>query len=483
VVAGLPVALAVFDLLADYLGGAGRGRVRDDGGYFGPRWGTLYPTSLAAGPRGAGPQATVTALVADGTRVVPGDAVLRLSGDAVVLLGGGADDTQLRHPPVGDRLRHQGMGRCPGRHRGRGQGHAHRRCPACGRLRSTRCGAAAARTTAWHSATPRSSRTTTSRRRAVVATAVRAVRAAARPRAGDRGRVRLRRPGPRGARGWGARFILLDNMPVPTLREAVAAARAYDGVRLEASGGLRLANAREVAVHRRRLPVGRRPDPTPRARSTWASTTAARPSSTAATSAAGRSSSRPSSTSATSVCRQVFVPGSSTSHESRRKPAPRRSAEMSAAAETRRRPSFGSWPGSKRPWGIVMHHVAEHVARGVEQGARRSPTAPRDRWPREYVVVDGRVRGVFADVSAPGALACPRACARPPATAATTTATPPPRLAHRADRDAHRPLAPGGGPGPDVAHAPVPGRAPRPRGTAVRRGQTRAILTWSARDV
>jgi nicotinate-nucleotide pyrophosphorylase (carboxylating) len=45
----------------------------------------------------------------------------------------------------------------------------------------------------------------------------------------------------------GARFILLDNMPVPILREAVAVARAYDGVRLEASGGLRLANAREVA--------------------------------------------------------------------------------------------------------------------------------------------------------------------------------------------------------------------------------------------
>jgi hypothetical protein len=45
----------------------------------------------------------------------------------------------------------------------------------------------------------------------------------------------------------GARFILLDNMPVPVLREAVAEARRYAGVRLEASGGLRLANAREVA--------------------------------------------------------------------------------------------------------------------------------------------------------------------------------------------------------------------------------------------
>ena len=46
----------------------------------------------------------------------------------------------------------------------------------------------------------------------------------------------------------GARFLLLDNMGLGELREAVAAARAHaDGVRLEASGGLRLTNAREVA--------------------------------------------------------------------------------------------------------------------------------------------------------------------------------------------------------------------------------------------
>jgi nicotinate-nucleotide pyrophosphorylase (carboxylating) len=45
----------------------------------------------------------------------------------------------------------------------------------------------------------------------------------------------------------GARFLLLDNMPPGSLREAVAVARGYDGVRLEASGGLRLSNAREVA--------------------------------------------------------------------------------------------------------------------------------------------------------------------------------------------------------------------------------------------
>ena len=45
----------------------------------------------------------------------------------------------------------------------------------------------------------------------------------------------------------GAHFLLLDNMPLSSLREAVAVAREYYGVRLEASGGLRLANAREVA--------------------------------------------------------------------------------------------------------------------------------------------------------------------------------------------------------------------------------------------
>jgi nicotinate-nucleotide pyrophosphorylase (carboxylating) len=46
----------------------------------------------------------------------------------------------------------------------------------------------------------------------------------------------------------GARFILLDNMPAETMREAVAEARRHDGTRLEASGGLRLAVAREVAL-------------------------------------------------------------------------------------------------------------------------------------------------------------------------------------------------------------------------------------------
>jgi nicotinate-nucleotide pyrophosphorylase (carboxylating) len=45
----------------------------------------------------------------------------------------------------------------------------------------------------------------------------------------------------------GARFILLDNMDLADLGAAVEIARRYDGVLLEASGGLRLETAREVA--------------------------------------------------------------------------------------------------------------------------------------------------------------------------------------------------------------------------------------------
>lgn len=45
----------------------------------------------------------------------------------------------------------------------------------------------------------------------------------------------------------GAGLILLDNMNLADMREAVVLARGYPGVGLEASGGLRLENARAVA--------------------------------------------------------------------------------------------------------------------------------------------------------------------------------------------------------------------------------------------
>jgi nicotinate-nucleotide pyrophosphorylase (carboxylating) len=51
----------------------------------------------------------------------------------------------------------------------------------------------------------------------------------------------------REALGAGAGLILLDNMGLGDLRAAVAMARGYPGTRLEASGGLRLEDAREVA--------------------------------------------------------------------------------------------------------------------------------------------------------------------------------------------------------------------------------------------
>jgi nicotinate-nucleotide pyrophosphorylase (carboxylating) len=217
VIAGLPAALAVFDLLGDY-----------------PGEGT-----------GERPRLTVTALAADGARVSAGDAVLRVSGDAVAVLG--AERTVLnfvthlsgiasatrewadavagteavvrdtRKTLPGLRSLQKYAVRCGG-------GQNHRMGLGDAALVKDNHVAAAGG----------------------VAAAVRAVRAAARPglvievECDSVAQVRE-------ALEAGARFILLDNMPVPVLREAVAVARAYDGVRLEASGGLRLANAREVA--------------------------------------------------------------------------------------------------------------------------------------------------------------------------------------------------------------------------------------------
>jgi nicotinate-nucleotide pyrophosphorylase (carboxylating) len=215
VVAGLPVALAVFDLLVNYLG------------------------------EGGGEGLTVAMLVADGARVMAGDAVLRVSGDAVTVLGGertmlnfvthlsgiasatrewadavagtGAVVRDTRKTLPGLRSLEKYAVRCGG-------GENHRMGLGDAALVKDNHVAAAGG----------------------VAAAVRAVRAAARPglvievECDSVAQVRE-------ALEAGARFLLLDNMPPATLREAVAAVRGYDGVRLEASGGLRLANAREVA--------------------------------------------------------------------------------------------------------------------------------------------------------------------------------------------------------------------------------------------
>jgi nicotinate-nucleotide pyrophosphorylase (carboxylating) len=266
VVAGLPVALAVFDVLADYLGdgaqtarGPGSGMTRDTSR---PSRDLKYPAASVSGPRraadggppeaaAAGPLVTVTALVADGTTVAPGDAVLRVSGDAVAVLG--AERTMLNfvtHLSGIASATRQWADAVAGtravvrdtRKTLPGLRSLQKYAVRCGGGENHRMGLGdAALVKDNHVAAAGG-----------IAAAVRAVRAAARTAPTGAGLVievecdsiaQVRE-----ALDAGARFILLDNMPVPVLREAVAAARAYDGVRLEASGGLKLANAREVAA-------------------------------------------------------------------------------------------------------------------------------------------------------------------------------------------------------------------------------------------
>jgi nicotinate-nucleotide pyrophosphorylase (carboxylating) len=230
VVAGLPVALAVLDLLGEYVAG------RDGAG----------PVAAAAEPVAAGGAAVYgAALVADGARVSPGDAVLRVSGDAVAVLG--AERTMLNFlthlsgiatatRAWADAVAGTGAVVRDTRKTLPGLRALEKYAVRCGGGENHRMGLGdAALVKDNHVAAAGG-----------VAAAVRAVRAAARPglaievECDSVAQVRE-------ALAAGARFVLLDNMPVPMLREAVAVARGYDGVRLEASGGLRLGNAREVA--------------------------------------------------------------------------------------------------------------------------------------------------------------------------------------------------------------------------------------------
>ena len=216
VVAGLPVAMAVFDLLGDYLG--------DE----------------------AARSVTAAASATDGVRVSAGDAVLRVSGDAVAVLG--AERTMLNFVTHlsgiasatrewADAVAGTGAVVRDTRKTLPGLRALQKYAVRCGGGQNHRMGLGdAALVKDNHVAAAGG-----------VAAAVRAVRSAARPglvievECDSVAQVRE-------ALEAGARFLLLDNMPVPVLREAVAVARAYDGVRLEASGGLRLANAREVAA-------------------------------------------------------------------------------------------------------------------------------------------------------------------------------------------------------------------------------------------
>lgn len=215
VIAGLPVVLAVLDLLGDASGT----------------------------PGAAGPAATM--LVADGTQVAPGDAVLRVSGDAVAVLG--AERTALNF------LTHlSGIASATRAWADAVAGtgavvrDTRKTLPGLRALEkyAVRCGGGANhRLGLGDAALVKDNHVAAA---GGVGAAVRAVRAAAPP--GLVIEIECDSvPQVREALAAGARFILLDNMPPPVLREAVAVARGYDGVRLEASGGLRLGNAREVA--------------------------------------------------------------------------------------------------------------------------------------------------------------------------------------------------------------------------------------------
>jgi nicotinate-nucleotide pyrophosphorylase (carboxylating) len=213
VLAGVPVALAVLDLLAE--------------------------SGLAGGGRVSG-----TALRADGTRIGPGDAVLRVSGPATAVLGAertllnflthlsgiatvtrawadaiagtGAVVRDTRKTLPGLRALQKYAVRCGG-------GQNHRMSLGDAALIKDNHVAAAGG----------------------IAKAIGLVRSAApdiplEVECDTLDQVRE-------ALEAGARFILLDNMDVADLRAAVAQARRYEGVKLESSGGLRLENAREVA--------------------------------------------------------------------------------------------------------------------------------------------------------------------------------------------------------------------------------------------
>ena len=236
VLAGVPVALAVLDLIGWYLDGpAATWRLG---------WAALVP---------------------DGARIGPGDAVLRVSGPAPAVLGAertmlnflthlsgiatatrawadaiegtGAVVRDTRKTTPGLRVLEKYAVRCGG-------GRNHRMGLGDAALikdnHVAAAGGVAAAVTAVQSATGRSGPALAGP--ALVGPAL------AGAHAGLVVEVECDSvPQVREALEAGAHFLLLDNMPVGALREAVAVARDYYGVRLEASGGLRLENAREVA--------------------------------------------------------------------------------------------------------------------------------------------------------------------------------------------------------------------------------------------
>ena len=213
VLAGVPVALAVLDLLAER-------------------------ENASDGPIG------LTVLIADGARIGPGDAVLRVSGPATAVLG--AERTMLNfHTHLSgiatatrawvDAVAGTGAVIRDTRKTTPGLRQLEKYAVRCGGGENHRMGLGDAALIKDNHAAAAGG----------VAKAVAAVCSAAPevPLEVECDSV----PQVREALAAGARFLLLDNMPAGELQLAVAEARRYAGVRLEASGGLRLATAREVA--------------------------------------------------------------------------------------------------------------------------------------------------------------------------------------------------------------------------------------------
>jgi nicotinate-nucleotide pyrophosphorylase (carboxylating) len=214
VLAGVPVALAVLDLLAE--------------------------DSLAGGGRVTG-----TVLRMDGSRLEPGDAVLRVSGPAAAVLG--AERTMLNYlthlsgiatatRAWADAIAGTGAVVRDTRKTLPGLRALQKYAVRCGGGQNHRLGLGdAALIKDNHVAAAGG-----------IAKAIEAVRAAAPSAPLEVECDTLEQV--REALETGARFILLDNMDVAALREAAAVARAFPGVKLESSGGLRLSSAREVAL-------------------------------------------------------------------------------------------------------------------------------------------------------------------------------------------------------------------------------------------
>jgi nicotinate-nucleotide pyrophosphorylase (carboxylating) len=275
VLAGGPVALAVLDLIGGYVegpaAGAGARGWRDARRAAAGARGASGTVLAAAGRLGV----SGTVLVADGERIGAGDAVLRLSGSAPAVLG--AERTMLNFlthlsgiatatRAWADAIEGTGAAVRDTRKTTPGLRVLDKYAVRCGGGRNHRMGLGdAALIKDNHIAAAGG-----------VAAAIEAVRSAAagwewagtKPAGAESAGARMAPSGaarPGGAGGLvvevecdsvgqvrealdaGAHFLLLDNMSVGSLREAVAVARDYYGVRLEASGGLRLENAREVA--------------------------------------------------------------------------------------------------------------------------------------------------------------------------------------------------------------------------------------------